>query len=267
MDEEEISPEHPRATSLRIRSRLSRGYQLGITSVFGLFAHGRGEAFDYLVGEQTTDSAKKAMRAAAAALLMAARPILSVNGNAAALTPVELVELAEAVNAKLEVNLFHRSPDRQEAIARVLRDAGAHQILGVDETNAATIPEIRSDRRRVDRRGLFIADVAFVPLEDGDRTEALVKLGKRVIAVDLNPLSRTAQKATITIVDNIVRALPVLIQLVKEMRSLPKRRLRQIATEFDNAANLREALNVINRRLSQLAATAAEQPVDWGDER
>jgi 4-phosphopantoate--beta-alanine ligase len=110
-----------------------------------------------------------------------------------------------------------------------------------------------------------MADVAFVPLEDGDRTEALVKLGKRVIAVDLNPLSRTAQKATITIVDNIVRALPILIQQVKEMRSLPKRQLRQTATTFDNTANLREAVSLINRRLSQLAATATEHPVDWGD--
>jgi 4-phosphopantoate--beta-alanine ligase len=267
MDEDEISPNHPRATSLRIRSRLSRGFQLGITSVFGLFAHGRGEAFDYLIGEQTTDNARKAMRAAAAALLTAAHPILSVNGNAAALAPTELVELAQAANAKLEVNLFHRSPDRLEAIARVLREAGAREILGVDEANAAIIPEVHSDRRRVDRRGLFIADVAFIPLEDGDRTEALIKLGKRVIAVDLNPLSRTAQKATITVVDNIVRVLPIIIQLVKEMRSLPKPQLRQIATSFDNDANLREALNLINRRLAKLAAAADKHPVDWGDER
>jgi 4-phosphopantoate--beta-alanine ligase len=267
MSEDEISPDHPRATSLRIRSRLSRGFQQGITSLFGLFAHGRGEAFDYLIGEQTTDNAKKAMRAAAAALLTAAHPVLSVNGNAAALTPTELVELAQAANAKLEVNLFHRSPERLKAIAHVLRDAGAHEILGVDEANAATIPEIHSDRRRVDRRGLFVADVAFVPLEDGDRTEALVKLGKRVIAVDLNPLSRTAQKATITIVDNIVRALPVLIQLVKEMRPLPMPQLGKIANAFDNDANLREALDLINRRLAQLAGKAAEHPVDWGDER
>jgi 4-phosphopantoate--beta-alanine ligase len=267
MDEDEISPDHPRATSLRIRSRLSRGFQLGITSVFGLFAHGRGEAFDYLIGEQTTDNARKAMQAAAAALLTAAHPILSVNGNAAALAPTELVELAQAANAKLEVNLFHRSPDRLKTIARVLREAGAREILGVDEANAAIIPEIHSDRRRVDRRGLFIADTAFIPLEDGDRTEALIKLGKRVIAVDLNPLSRTAQKATITIVDNIVRALPILIQLVKEMRSLPKPQLRQIATSFDNDANLREALNLINGRLAKLAATADKHPVDWGDKR
>jgi 4-phosphopantoate--beta-alanine ligase len=58
-----------------------------------------------------------------------------------------------------------------------------------------------SDRRMVDPDGIYIADVVLVPLEDGDRTEALVKMGKKVIAIDLNPLSRTSQKASITIVE------------------------------------------------------------------
>ena len=31
------------------------------------------------------------------------------------------------------------------------------------------------------------ADTVLVPLEDGDRTEALVKMGKTVVAIDLNP--------------------------------------------------------------------------------
>ena len=45
----------------------------------------------------------------------------------------------------------------------------------------------------------------LVPLEDGDRCEALVAMGKTVIVVDLNPLSRSAQMASITIVDEITR--------------------------------------------------------------
>mgnify|MGYP006179153607 CR=1 FL=1 len=35
------------------------------------------------------------------------------------------------------------------------------------------------ERRRVDPEGIFIADTVFVPLEDGDRTEALAKMGKK----------------------------------------------------------------------------------------
>lgn len=51
-----------------------------------------------------------------------------------------------------------------------------------------------------------------MPLEDGDRTEALVRMGKRVVTIDLNPLSRTAVAAHVTIVDNLVRAMPALVE-------------------------------------------------------
>ena len=37
-------------------------------------------------------------------------------------------------------------------------------------------------------------------------------MGKKVIAIDLNPLSRTAKKATLTIVDEVTRALPVITE-------------------------------------------------------
>jgi len=253
MDEHEIPSDHPRAGSLRIRARLVRGVEKGVTSIFGLIAHGRGEAFDYLLGERTTENAERALRAAAACLLTARHPVLSVNGNVAALVPREVVELAEVTGAKLEVNLFHRSREREEAIAAVLREAGAREVLGVGEAASATIPEISSERRRVDPKGLLVADVAFVPLEDGDRTEALVKLGKTVITVDLNPLSRTAQAATITIVDNIVRAMPTLVDFSRRLKGEPEQALRGIVESFNNQENLREALRLINRRLSQLA--------------
>ena len=54
------------------------------------------------------------------------------------------------------------------------------------------------------------ADVVLVPLEDGDRCEALVAMGKTVLVVDLNPLSRTARTATVTIVDEVGRAAQAL---------------------------------------------------------
>ena len=48
----------------------------------------------------------------------------------------------------------------------------------------------------------------LVPLEDGDRCEALVTAGKTVVTIDLNPLSRTSRTATLTVVDGLTRALP-----------------------------------------------------------
>ena len=253
MTKVEIPPEHPRAESLKIREKLIENYVKGVVASAGLIAHGRGEAFDYLLGERTTEPALKAIKAAAAALLTAERPVISVNGNTAALAAEDTVKLAKAADAKIEVNLFYRSIERETAIKRLLEKAGAAEVLGVGEDASARIPELTSERRRVDPRGILIADVVLVPLEDGDRTEALVRMSKKVIAIDLNPLSRTAQKASITIVDNVVRAMPKLVETVKnlKMESLDER--RKILLQFDNHRNLAESLDIIRERLSKLA--------------
>jgi 4-phosphopantoate--beta-alanine ligase len=204
-----------------------------------------------LLGEKTTKPALKAMEAAVATLLTAKRPVISVNGNVAALAAKDVVRLAEATDARIEVNLFYRSREREQAIRNLLMDAGAREVLGVGENASATIPELGSERRRVDPHGILVADVVLVPLEDGDRTEALVKMGKKVIAVDLNPLSRTAQKASITIVDNIIRAAPKLAELASQLKQDAKRQ-RSILRSFDNKRNLAKSINSINRRLSKL---------------
>jgi len=253
MKQTKISPRHPRAESLRIRERLIEGYKTGVVATAGLVAHGRGEAFDYLIGEETTSNALKAMKVAAAMLLAAKHPVISVNGNAAALVAEDVVKLTKEVKAKIEVNLFHRSLEREVAIAKLLRDAGAKEVLGVGEASSAKIREIASERRRVDPKGILIADAVLVPLEDGDRTEALVKMGKRVIAIDLNPLSRTAQFATLTIVDNIDRAMPTLTKIAAKLRTEDKKKLGRLAISFDNKENLREATKMINGRLAALA--------------
>ena len=143
----------------------------------------------------------------AAALLAASRhPVISVNGNACALSAPELVELARVSGAQLEVNIFHASPERELAIRDMLMEAGATDVLLPSRTHA--LSHIDSNRRWVHPDGIFAADTVFVPLEDGDRCAALVRNGKYVITVDLNPLSRTARTATVTIVDNLVRCLP-----------------------------------------------------------
>jgi len=172
-----VSRDHPRYKSIIAREKLVEGYEKGITALAGLIAHGRGEAFDYLLGERTTEPARRAIRAAAALLLSAKNPVISVNGNTAVLCPGELVELAGAVGAKLEVNLFYRSPERERAIEKVLMEHGAERVYGVEPTGE--IPGIASPRAQVDRDGILAADVVLVALEDGDRTEALKKAGNR----------------------------------------------------------------------------------------
>ena len=55
-----IPADHPRYRSLVARERLADAAREGIASLEGLTAHGRGEAFDYLIGERTTPSAAEA---------------------------------------------------------------------------------------------------------------------------------------------------------------------------------------------------------------
>lgn len=247
-----IPPEHPRAESLRIREELVEHYRKGVVATAGLIAHGRGEAFDYTLGEKTTKPALNAIEAAAATLLTAEKPVISVNGNTAALVAEEIVRLAQITNVKIEINLFYRSLERELAIKELLEKAGAHEVLGIGEHASAKIPELGSERRRVDPRGILVADVVLVPLEDGDRTEALVGMGKKVMAIDLNPLSRTSQQATITIVDNVVRATPKLVEIAGKLNQDLKK-CHRILLNFDNKKNLAESITLIKERLSKLA--------------
>ena len=154
-----------------------------------------------------------------------------------------MVELAEAAGAAIEVNLFYRTEKRELAIKEELEINGAKNVLGVGSSASAGIPELQSERRRVDPDGIYVADTVLVPLEDGDRTEALLNLNKTVITVDLNPLSRTARAANITIVDNIVRAMPVLVEEAQELKG--SRSLKKIIGNFDNKKNLRDSLEII----------------------
>ncbi|HNR58775.1 MAG TPA: 4-phosphopantoate--beta-alanine ligase [Methanothrix sp.] len=245
----DVPPSHPRYASLLTREKVVEGVERGITGLNGLIAQGRGEALDYLLGEKTTPPAEEAERAAAALLLLAERPVLSVNGNAAALVPEEMVLLARKIGAPLEVNIFYRTEERVRRIADHLRSFGAEEVLG--EEPDASIPGLDHARAKATRGGIFDADVVFVPLEDGDRCEALVRMGKRVITVDLNPLSRTARTSTVTIVDNVVRALPNLITLVEEMASLREAELLSTISAYDNRAVLRRSVEAMISHLSR----------------
>ncbi len=244
---------HPRAKSLRIRNRLVDGFDQGLVATEGLLAHGRGEAFDYILGEETSGSARLAISAAAAHIIMARKPVISVNGNVAALCPGHIVKLAGQIGATLEVNLFYASVRRKDAVAAALRENGAEEVLGMDLDDSGVLSGIDSARKVSDKRGILTADVVVVPLEDGDRTAALVKAGKKVITFDLNPLSRTAQTATVTIVDNVMRAINLLTAECRRLQAEDRTVLEEIMSGFDNKENLRESVIQIRENLERMA--------------
>jgi 4-phosphopantoate--beta-alanine ligase len=242
-----IPKSHPRAKSLHIRERLVHAFDSGLVAKEGLMAHGRGEAFDYLIGERTSKAARRAIKAAAGMLTSAKRPVISVNGNIAGLCPREIVELSEATGAAIEINLFYASEKRKQSILRALRKNGARTVLGLDRKSSKKLSGLESARRIVDRNGIYSADVVLVPLEDGDRTLALKKAGKKVITFDLNPLSRTAQTADITIVDNVVRGIRELISACSRKPAI---------VPFDNKKNLADSITEIRRNLIRRAGNA-----------
>jgi 4-phosphopantoate--beta-alanine ligase len=241
----DVPDSHPRYVSLKLRDTIVAGVESGVTSIHGLMAHGRGEAFDYLIGEKTQPFAIDAIRAGAATLALAEHPVISVNGNVAALTPGELVTFSNVLKAPLEVNIFHTSKEREGAIRAHLKKYGAAHVLM--PTTDAQLSFIDSNRKFVHPEGIFRADVVFVPLEDGDRCEALHKMGKTVVTVDLNPMSRTARGAGVTIVDNVVRALPLLIEEVQTLQKASPTVLRQIVSQYSNDKTLQAAAQWIRR--------------------
>ena len=238
-----IPTDHPRYRSLITRERLAGFLREGIVSPEGLTAHGRGEAFDYLIGEKTTDSALLAEKTAAALLSSSEYPVISVNGNTAALAAREIALLQQASGAIVEVNLFHRSEERVRKITHLLESNGATVLTGTAER----IVPLSHDRALSYPDGTGKADVILVPLEDGDRCEALRKMGKTVIAIDLNPLSRTARMANLTIVDEVTRAIPMITGFIG---TLQEPEITLLLKTTDNNYFLKEAMKEMNRRLT-----------------
>lgn len=236
---------HPRYLSLKTREKLVDGLKRGLVVTHGLIAHGRGEAFDYLLGERTSQNALHAEKVASCLLLISKTPVISVNGNTAALCSKEIVKLSKLTNASIEVNLFHRNQNRSEVIAKTLINDGANEVLGVNSKSKFTMKEISSGRRFVDKCGILNADTVFLAIEDGDRTEALTSLGKTVICVDLNPLSRTAQSSNVTIVDNIIRAIPNMIEFATKFARKEISELSALVSGFDNKLNLLQSTKLI----------------------
>lgn len=245
-----IPKNHPRYESLMLRQLLADGMAKGLVHETGLIAHGRGEAFDYLLGEKSCDVALEAEKVAAAQLLLAERPVTSVNGNVVALVADDCVKLSGCVPAVLEVNLFHRTDERVGLLVDELKAHGAKKVLGLNALER--IPGLTHDRGLCERDGIFSSDVVLVPLEDGDRCQALKSMGKFVITIDLNPLSRTARSADITIVDNVCRALRNITKYVEELKDVDVSALKSLVNQWDNKQGLHAVLEFIAKRLNEI---------------
>lgn len=240
----DIPKSHPRYQSLVTRKQLADYALAGVVSFEGLISHGRGEAFDYLIGEKTPATALKAEKLAARILLAAQHPVLSINGNTAALAAREIADLQKASGAEVEVNLFHRTDERIAKVTAVLEAAGAAVSIGPVE-RCVPLPH---DRGLCRPDGIGSADVVLVPLEDGDRCEALVALGKIVITVDLNPLDRTSKTATVPIIDEVTRALPNIAAECRRIKAAGE--TPTMPASFDRKYFLRGAVAVISETLT-----------------
>ena len=128
-----------------------------------------------MLGEQTCLPALSAIKAAASTLIEAKNPVISVNGNVA-LAAREVARLSEISGAKVEVNLFHRTPERVAGLTKMMKKVGI-RCFGANADDK--IPGLSSERAKCCSDGIGSADVVLVPLEDGDRCEALVNMGKK----------------------------------------------------------------------------------------
>lgn len=245
-----IPKNHPRYLSLVTREKISIGLKKGLVHETGLIAHGRGEAFDYLLGERTIPFTFESVKVAAAYLLKAKNPVISINGNVVALAAKECINLAESIPAKLEVNLFHRTNKRVTKIINELMSNGAKKVYG--NKADAMIPYLKHDRALCDKEGIFSSDVVLVPLEDGDRCRALVNMGKIVIAIDLNPLSRTAKEANVTIIDNVIRAIPNVNKWVNKLKMKDIKYLEKLINNWDNKKMLKNMYTYLSKRLNSM---------------
>lgn len=264
----DIHTDHPRRKSLASRQKIVDAQAAGMLADSALIAHGRGEAFDYLLGEKTIDSARQSQREAVNRLFSAQEPVISMNGNSTILAGKNAVRLAALTGSKLEVNIFYRTEKRMNLLLekmKFMKDevmasrppkrftvvewkqlVSQVEILGAHQDSL--IPGLEGPRARCCSGGIFQSDVILVPLEDGDRCQALISMSKQVIAVDLNPLSRTSRFATVTIVDEVARAFSTMTDMAVEGKGDPD-------MDWDNQFVLESALNAIGNsahRISEL---------------
>lgn len=259
----EIQDSHPRKLSLQSRQKIVDGAMGGLLADSAMIAHGRGEAFDYLLGERTTLSASRAIIEASSRLASAVNPVISVNGNTVLLAGEDAIRVATVLGCSIEVNLYYRTPERVSGLISLLEEqrvavssldpppgfegnwpeaVGKVRFLGIDPN--FRILGLEGPRSKCTEEGIGLADTILVPLEDGDRCEALVALGKEVVVIDLNPLSRSSMMASVTIVDEVSRAFKGILSALLSGAPSP--------SEWDNMSVLKEALREISKSVGRI---------------
>ena len=91
----------------------------------------------------------------------------------------------------------------------------------------------------------------LVPLEDGDRCEALVAMGKTVIVIDLNPWSRSARSASVTIVDELTRVADNMLGILGDEDPPPPGAWR-------NESNLHASIDAIRTGFGRMGESAED---------
>ncbi|MBT7245317.1 MAG: DUF137 domain-containing protein, partial [Euryarchaeota archaeon] len=185
-----------------------------------------------------------ATREAAARLVKSNKPVLSLNGNAIALAGQEFLTIASQLGCPIEINIFYRTPQRMGALIGHLKMLNQKLDLDVEIMGGipdARIPGLEGPRGACQQDGIFEADTVLVPLEDGDRCEALMAMGKTVLVIDLNPISRSSRGCTVGIVDEVTRVAKNLIQFIPQ---------KPAATDWNNDRGLQSALDHIVETMS-----------------
>jgi 4-phosphopantoate--beta-alanine ligase len=183
--------------------------------------------------------------------------VISVNGNTTVLAGKALIRVAAVLQCPIEINIYYRTEERMKLLydflelqrLNVSKEENPDKwkgdwevavmsvnILGREEDGR--IEGLEGPRAICSAEGIEKADVILVPLEDGDRCEVLVSLGKEVLVVDLNPLSRSAKMATVTIVDEVSRMADLLLEYVIANTSK--------GVTWDNDAALKKSLKIIS---------------------
>jgi 4-phosphopantoate--beta-alanine ligase len=70
-------------------------------------------------------------------------------------------------------------------------------------------------------------------------------MGKKIITIDLHPLSRTSLCSDISIVDNVVRAMP---QLINEIKKFKAKNIEEDLV-FDNNENIKKSIEIMRDNL------------------
>jgi len=257
-----IPDSHPRKKSLESRQKIVDGSSMGLLADSAMIAHAE-ERLSTICSERGPRSQpERPFVRVRLASGMPEGPVISVNGNTTVLAGDGAIRLAAVLGCPIEVNLYYRTPSRVKGLISLLEELRLNvsqeaapdgfygdwkeAVEGVSllgESPNFKIEGLEGPRSNCTAEGIGGADTILVPLEDGDRCEALITLGKEVLVVDLNPLSRSARMASVTIVDEVSRAFEGILSCL-----LNDSEYRQ--AEWDNLKSLNWSLKEISNHFS-----------------